>query len=146
MHTSPLAAGTATANMAVSATVVNACTLSTTALGFGSYSFTAALTTTATVTVNCNKNTVGTISLSLGNNAGKGTFGTRAMADGSGDYLGYEIYQNVGNTTVWNTTGTETVTGSGTAANLTAYGTIGTGQNVPSATTYSDTVVVTATF
>ncbi len=143
---SPAPATTVTSNMAVSATIVKACNLSTTALSFGNYTFnTGNLTATATVTINCSKNTSSTISISLGNNANLGSFGTRAMTDGSGDYLGYEIYTNSSNTTVWNTTNTQTVTNSNPAVNLTAYGTIGTGQALPTGS-YTDTVVVTATF
>jgi len=139
-------AGTATANMAVSATVVKACNLSTTALAFGNYTFnTGNVTTTATITVQCSKNTSSTISLSLGGNAGKGASGSRAMTDGAGDYLGYDIFEDAANTTVWNTTNTETVANSSPAVNLTAYGTIATGQAVPTGS-YTDTVVVTATF
>ena len=142
----PAVAATVTANMAVSATVVKACNISTTGLSFGNYTFTAAnLTATATVTVHCNKNTSSVISLGLGNNAGKGAFGSRAMTDGAGNYLGYEIYQDAANATVWNTVNTETVANSSPAVNLTAYGTIGTGQDLPTGN-YTDTVVVTATF
>ncbi len=143
---SPAPAGTATSNIAVSATVTKACNLSATALSFGNYTFnTGNLTATATVTIQCTKNTSSAISISLGNNAGLGSFGTRAMTDGAGDYLGYEIYEDAANTTVWNATNTQTVANSSPAVNLTAYGTIGTGQALPTGS-YSDTVVVTATF
>ena len=69
------------------------------------------------------------------------------MTDGSGDYIGYDLYVGAccAGTTVWNTTNAITGTGDGTAQTVTFFGLVAKSQNVPSGT-YTDTVVATYTF
>ena len=100
-------AATATANLGVSATVTNNCTISTAALAFGSYDpvVTHASTNldgTGTVTVACTKGVAPTVGLGLGSNA---TGSTRRMTDGSSNFLTYEVYSDAGRTTVWSDSG-----------------------------------------
>src|SRR5262245_838396 len=103
----PVSAATATANLGVSATVTNNCTISTGALAFGSYDPVVAnastnLDGTGTVSVACTKGTSATVGLGLGSNA---SGSTRRMGDGGGNFLTYELYQDSGHTTVWGNSG-----------------------------------------
>ena len=147
-----LGAATATANLAASSSVANNCTISTGALAFGAYdpivtNASANLDGTGTVTIACTKGATTTLELGLGANA---TGSTRRLSDGAGtpSYLTYEIYSNVGRTTVWGT-GVDAVTPaaapSKTARNFTAYGRVAGNQDVP-AGNYTDTVVATVNF
>jgi len=77
------------------------CTLSSTALAFGTYPITTADTATATVTVNCTKqsgDTTFTYEVQL--NAGGGTLTTRTLASGV-NTLNYNIYRDLANTQIW---------------------------------------------
>ena len=143
-------AATASANLAVSATVTNNCTISTTPLAFGSYdpvtaNATANLDGSGKVTVACTKNASATVGLSTGSNA---SGSTRRMGDGGSNYLTYELYQDSGRSTVWNTGAGLLNTGaapSKAARDFTVYGRITGNQDVP-AGSYSDTVVATVNF
>ncbi len=146
----PVSAQTATANLAVSATVANKCTISTTPLAFGAYdpivdNASTALAGTGGVVITCNKNTATTIGLGLGSNA---TGSIRRMVLGA-DYLTYELYQEVGHTTIWGTTGTGLLTPpvapNKNARTFTVYGLVAPGQDV-AAGTFTDTVVATVTY
>jgi spore coat protein U-like protein len=144
-------AATATANLSVSATVTNNCTISTAALAFGSYDPVVAhastnLDGTGTVIVACTKGAVATVGLGLGSNA---SGSTRQLTDGSSNYLTYEMYQDAGRTTVWgNAVGSLYSPGaapSKAARSFTVYGRVVSNQDVP-AGSYSDTVVATVNF
>ena len=144
-------AATATANLAVSATVTNNCTINTVPLTFGSYDpvvthASANLDGTGTVVVACTKGTAPTIGLGLGSNA---SGSVRRMADGSTNYLTYELYQDSGRSTVWSNAGagllSPVAAPSKAARNHTVYGRVTSNQDVP-AGTYNDTVVATVNF
>jgi spore coat protein U-like protein len=144
-------AATATANLGVSATVTNNCTISTSALAFGSYDPVVAnaatnLDGTGTVTVACTKGTTATVGLGLGSNA---SGSTRRMSDGAGGFLTYELYQDSGHVTVWGNAGggllSPAAAPSKTARNFTVYGQVAANQDV-AAGSYSDTVVATVNF
>ncbi len=139
-------AAQAGATMAVSATVLNVCTVLSTPLTFPNYTG-AAVTANATVTVTCTAGTAETIGLDAGSNGGQVVGVTRAMKFGT-NYLGYEIYQNSGLTTVWGNSGAaaETSTGTGLAQLLTAYGQTPASQLTVPAGVYADTVNVTVTY
>ena len=143
-------AATATADLTVSATVTNNCSISTAALAFGPYdpvvaNAAANLDGTGRVTIACTKGSTATVGLGTGSNA---SGSTRRLSDGSSNYLTYELYQDSGRATVWNG-------GSGvlapapapskTARDFTVYGRIVANQDVP-AGAYSDTVVATVNF
>ncbi len=148
-------AGTATSNLSVSASVSANCTISTSALAFGAYdpvsaNAAAPLDGTGGVTVTCTQGASTTITLGQGATAKVASTDAaplRQMTDGGASRLEYFIYQDAGHSTVWgNTVGTSAAhTGTGTSTNITAYGRVTAGQNVPSGS-YTDTVVATVTF
>lgn len=144
-------AATATANLGVSATVTNNCTISTAALAFGSYDPVVAhastnLDGTGTVIVACTKGATATIGLGLGSNAAGSV---RRMKDTGTNYITYELYQDSGRSTVWGTAGGALLSPgaapSKTARNFTVYGRVASNQDVP-AGSYTDTVVATVNF
>jgi spore coat protein U-like protein len=144
-------AATATANLGVSATVTNNCTISTAALAFGSYdpvvaNASANLDGTGTVIVACTKGASATVGLGLGLNA---SGSTRRMSNGGTEYLDYELYQDSGRTTVWGNSGaglySPGAAPSKAARNFTVYGRVTANQDV-AAGSYSDTVVATVNF
>ena len=148
----PAMAGTATSNLAVSATVPNNCTISTAAISFGDYNSASAnpLDQTGSVTITCTTGSAATIKLGQGSNANSGSTDSapqRRLTNGSNNFLSYQIYQDSGRSTVWgNTAGTAVPeTGNGAAQSKTVYGRIPPGQNVPTGT-YTDTVVAEVVF
>jgi spore coat protein U-like protein len=147
----PAGAASATANLNVSATVTNNCTVSTTALAFGSYDPVVANASTnldgsGAVVVACTKGAAPTIGLGLGNNA---SGSTRRMNDGSSNYLTYELYQDSGRSTVWANSGagllSPVAAPSKAARSFTVYGRVTSNQDVP-AGSYADTVLATVNF
>lgn len=144
-------AATATANLSVTATVINNCVISTAAVAFGNYdpvgaNAAADLDATGTVTIACTKGSTATIGLGLGSNA---SGAVRRMTDGSGNYLTYELYQEVAETTVWGTAGgallSPVAAPSKAARNFTVYGEVAANQDI-TAGNYTDTVVATVNF
>lgn len=141
---------TVTTTFTVTATIVPSCLISATNVGFGNYSPSAAtaLTSTSTVTINCTDGTPFTVALNVG--TGGGAFTGRKMLNGS-NTLTYNLYTTSGNTAVWGdgTGSTVTVAGTGngllTPNNLTVYGTIPTGQDVPTGT-YTSTITASVTY
>src|SRR5688500_18843972 len=147
----PAFAATATANLGISATVTNNCTISTLPLAFGSYDPVGAnagsnLDGTGTVTVACTKGAPARIGLGLGSNA---SGATRRMSDGGGNFLTYELYQDAGRVTMWGNAGADLLSPgaapSKAARNFTVYGRVPFNQDVPAAS-YNDTVVATVNF
>ena len=150
-YSSTANAASATANLGVSATVTSNCTISTTALAFGSYDPVVAnassnLDGTGTVIVACTKGATATIGLGLGGNA---SGSVRRMGDGVANYLTYELYQDSGRTNVWNDSGIGLLSPSAAPSkaprNFTVYGRVTGNQDVP-AGNYNDTVVATVNF
>ena len=143
-------AATATANLSVSATVINNCVINTSAVAFGNYdpvgtNAAADLNATGTVTISCTKGSTATIGLGLGSNA---SGAVRRMTDGSGNFLTYELYQEVGHSTVWNTGAgllSPAAAPSKAARNFTVYGAVTSNQDI-TAGSYTDTVVATVNF
>jgi spore coat protein U-like protein len=143
-------AQSASANLAVSATVTNNCTISTLPLSFGAYdpvvaNASADLDGTGTVVVACTRGLAPTIGLGLGSNA---SGSTRRMTDGT-NFLSYELYSDSGRTAVWgNASGSWFVASaapSKAARNFTVYGRVPSNQDVPGGS-YNDTVVATVNF
>jgi spore coat protein U-like protein len=144
-------AATATANLGVTATVTNNCTISTVALAFGSYDPVVAnastnLDGTGTVVVACTKGATATIGLG---NGGNFSGGARRMTDGATNFLSYEVFHEAARTTVWTNSGagllSTGVAPSKAARNFTVYGRVASNQDVP-AGSYNDTVVATVNF
>jgi len=144
---SAASAGSANANLGISASIAATCTINTTPVAFGAYSGTQ-IDATGSVTANCITGTAWTISLGAGTGTGA-TTGSRKMTSGA-NTLGYQLFSDSGRTTNWgNTVGTDTVAGTGTGATQTqtVYGRIPTAPGpIPAAGNYADTVVATINF
>lgn len=169
------AAGTASAatavsgSMAISAQVIDKCTISTSALSFGNYdgqtaNLSTILTATATLTTACAKSlsTAMWIGLNAGNTQG-GTMTARKMAGtgSNGDQLNYSLNQPTANTpsSPCKAVGTGTNWDDGTTSRFnlpantvglsirtyTVCGEVAAGQNIQ-ADTYSDSVIATINF
>jgi len=140
----------ATANLNVSATVTQNCTVSTTALGFGNVNTLSASNVDGTggLSVTCTSGTGWTASADAGSGSGA-TFASRRMTAGS-DLLSYSLYTDAARSTVWGdgagSTGTFTGTGSGSGQAVTVYGRVPSGQTSAPAGAYSDVVAVTITY
>ena len=140
-----------TASLTVNATVTNNCTISTSALSFAAYdpvvaNASANLDGTGRVTVACTKGAAPTIGLGTGSSA---SGSARRLADGTGNFLTYDLYQDSSRSVAWSNSGagmlTTTAATSKAARDFTVYGRIGGNQDVP-AGSYTDTVVATVNF
>jgi spore coat protein U-like protein len=148
-------AGSQTDNLTVQATVDANCTITTTAVDFGSYdpvvaNKTTDLTAQGKVSVLCTTGAAATVTLGQGSNADTGSTDAapvRRLKHGTADFLSYALFSDAGLTTAWgNTAGTGVGhTGDGASHDLTVYGNLLAGQNVPVGT-YTDTVVATISF
>ncbi len=137
---------TETGTIGVTAEVAASCTLSTSALAFGSYTATTDLDGTTDLSLTCSSGTTYDIALDAGAGTGATTT-TRVMTAGT-DTLNYALYRETGRTTTWGTTvATDTVagTGNGAAQTITVYGRVPQGQYQPVGS-YTDTVNVTVTY
>lgn len=149
-------AGTASANLNVTATVNSNCIATTGAVSFGTYdpSSGSAKDASGSVTVTCTAGTTYTIALDAGANAGTGGDATtRQMLANASDLLPYTLYLDASRTTIWGdgANGTSvnpaagSFTGDGSAQAHVAYGRITAGQYVAPGS-YVDTVVATVTY
>lgn len=148
--TSPAQAGTQSSSLGVSATVNANCTISTSALNFGSIDTLSASPVDGTggVTIACTNGSSWTATANAGTGSGA-TLASRRMTSGS-NTLTYSLYTDAARTTVWGdgtgSTGTITNTGTGTAQNVTIYGRVPASQTGVPAGAYTDTVSVTVTY
>jgi len=142
----PAAASTATANIAVSATVNANCIISANPLAFGTYTG-AQNQATTTLSVTCTNTTPYNVGFSAGLGTGA-TVTTRKMTGPSSAVLSYGLYSDSGRSVNWGSTvGTDTVTGTGngSAQAITVYGALPASQYVnPGA--YSDTITASIIF
>ncbi len=148
-------AGTASANLSVTATVVANCTISASSLAFGNYdpvvtNASSNLDAAGTLNISCTSGSGATVTLGQGTSPAGGSTDAaplRRMSNGASGYLSYGLYQDIPRTVLWgNTAGTgEAYTGTGTGGSMTVYGRVAAGQSVPVGS-YSDTVVATVTF
>lgn len=145
----PASAATVTANLNVTASVIQACQVTGGDLAFGPYDplGAGALDQVGSFAVACTKGAVGvTIGLGLGANA---TGAQRRMTNAT-DFLNYEIYKEAARTSVWGDAGTALVNYTPTTSTPTAFqvfGRIPAGQtDVSVGAGYTDTVVITVTF
>jgi spore coat protein U-like protein len=155
----PAHAGTATANLSITASVASNCTISTAAVAFGAYdpivtNAATALTGNGSITIACTKASIPTLMLDLGANP---TGSVRRLASGA-ERLPYELYQpptNVAGTAcgalsqVWGTTGAAVLTTvaapSKASRTYNVCGSIPGGADV-AVGAYADTVIATVTF
>lgn len=120
----PAAAQSANSHdMALTASVESSCTVATTDMAFGVLDTTVPrVDTTATITVTCASTTVFKIQIDNGDNA---SGSQRRMANGSGDFINYQVYRNNNRTQVWGLAPTSARNGiivKGGSADYTAYG------------------------
>lgn len=142
-------AGTATATMPVSATVLSLCAVVATPMLFGNYSASSSSATdaSATLLVTCTPLEDYDVALDRGSDP-TATVANRVMKFLTND-LHYNLYTSGARTTIWGdgTLGTSVVSGNGTGlvSTLTVYGRIPTGQYVAPGL-YTDLITVTLTF
>jgi len=150
----PSFAASATSSFSVTATVAANCTISTTTIAFGGYDpivthASTPLDGTGSVTITCTKGATTTIGLNAGNNGASAVGTTRAMSDGSGNFLSYEIYQNAPRNVLWGNSGadlfTPPVAPSKSPRSFSTFGRVPAAQDVP-AGGYTDTVTATVNF
>ena len=144
-------AATDTSTMTVSTTVLMSCNISAGAMTFASYDPTLAADSDAEATIESTCTSGGAAIITMGQ--GDGEHGDssdaspeRQMTAGS-EKLEYEVYSDSSRATEWgNTSATGvSVTGTGSAQSLTAYGRIAGLQQV-SAASFTDSVTVTVTY
>jgi spore coat protein U-like protein len=142
------AAATAISTIAVTATVISACSILATSLAFGNYSATGgAVAATARITITCGNPTAYNLGLDAGTGIGA-TVAAREMTNlFTNAELSYGLFQDSGHSQVWGpNVGSNTVSGSSNVApSLTVFGLIPTGQNSPTGS-YSDTVTATISY
>jgi len=141
----------ASATLAVSASVSKNCTITTAPVNFGAYdpvtaNATAPLDGIGTITVTCTKGAVSKVGLGVGSNA-QGS--TRRMSQGAAAYLTYELYKDTTRSTVWGDT-IDTGLDIPAAPNrnprdFTVYGRVSAAQDA-TVGAYADTVVATVNF
>jgi spore coat protein U-like protein len=135
----------------VSTVVTTNCSLSSTLLNFGNYDPIVAnvnvpLDGVTTFQIACTKGAIVTITLNNGMYSGNATVTTRAMSDGNGHYLSYELYSDPSRSSIWNLANTIGYNPTSSAPlSKTVYGRIPAGQN-QAAGNYIDTVIISAVF
>jgi spore coat protein U-like protein len=130
--------------MSISATVASQCSVSASNMNFGTASLlTSALSATSSIAVTCNAGIPLTIALDNGATGSGPT--TRLMTAGT-HTVQYGIYKDNAHSQPWGSTvGTNTASGNGPSASLTAYGQVPT-QTAPTPGSYADVVGVTVTY
>ena len=153
MLSSAALAATATANIAVSATVAGTCVVTANPMPFGAYDpFTgAAVTHASTISVTCTAGmTPPPIRMDQGLHQTAGStiaVPVRQMSNGAAGLLTYNLYSDAGTTVAWEgTTGVTSPVPTGSPIDMNVFGKIDAGQTSAVAGNYSDTVVVTAAF
>lgn len=142
----PALAGSDSDVLTVRVTVQEACSIAGSTLDFGTYSAGQQAALDAQGAVSYSGCAAGTLTIAL-DGGGAGTTANRAMTNGSGGSLNYQLFRNSARSTIWGS-GAEAQQvvllepGSG---NVPVYGRIPGSQNV-AAGSYSDTVNVTLTF
>jgi spore coat protein U-like protein len=155
-------ADTTTGQITSSMTLSNSCQVNgaggTSGVDFGALDFgtTGSLFTTANgavlaggggaLSILCSSGTTPTVKVRAGTNDGESVGGTRALADGSGNFVPYDLYTDVGRTQVLAIDGVITLAEStGAAQTVNIYGKAVGKTGLP-AGTYTDSVAVELTF
>ena len=145
-------AGTDSASISVSATVLASCSIDAGAMSFGNYSQadSANKRTTSSIVSTCTSGASPVISMNQGGQAGEGSteaVPVRRMIGTDNSYLNYNLYVADDYANVWgNTADTDvTVDATGSAVLTTVYGDIPKEQ-AATAVAFSDSVAVTITF
>jgi len=142
---------TSTGPVAVSGAITQTCTISGSTLGFGSYNVLSASVlqvNASALSVACTRGSSAvTIGLNTGSNPTHASGTTRAMSNGAGAYLSYELYTSATYATVWSNSTTVSynpITSLATTS-FSVYGEIPALQNVVVGS-YTDSVTATVTF
>jgi spore coat protein U-like protein len=135
---------TAQTTFKVTTKVQAVCNVTAVDLAFGTYTSAAGtpLTSTTLLRTTCTPGSTYNVGLDAGTTTGA-TVNARKMASGA-NALNYQLYSDSSRTTIWgNTSGTDTVTGTGTGLPVdhTVYGAVPANQTVP-AGDYQDTITV----
>ncbi len=139
-----------TADLDVSATVEDSCTVANSTMNFGTLSVISGTNhdATASVSLTCTIGADYTMSLDDGSNAGAGTQRYLNYNDGTTDHqIPYDLYSDTTRSTAWAASGVNPAgTATGSAETVTVYGRIpSTAANVI-AGSYTDTVTVSISF
>ncbi len=149
----PVAAGSSTGTLSVTASVAQNCIVGNATLAFGAYDPVVANLSTnddqsTTIVLTCTKGASG-ITLGFGNsaNAPAGCTAPQRCLVSAGHYMNYQLYSDAGRTAVWTTAIAETVSGGVTTpTNVTVYGRIPSAQDASVGATYTDSVTATINF
>lgn len=147
----PLMGVTTTGTVSISGAITQNCTISASTLPFGTYnvlSGSALQTNASAISVACTRGSSAvTIGLNTGSNAAHASNGmTRAMSNGAGGYLSYDLYTSATYGTVWNSSNTISYSPTSLATtSFTVYGRIPALQNVVVGS-YTDNITATVTF
>jgi len=153
--TLPAFAATTTSNLAVKASIGNACVVSTEELNFGTYNPNANqdLAGTGKIKTTCTAGATGTIKIGKGVNAVSDSTDNapvRRMVHGSNaaKFLSYDVFTDSNGTVQWNhtTEGDAALSGTGSEATAIVYGKIAKNQTTAIAGDYTDTLVVTINY
>ncbi len=148
----PALAGVTNTNLSVNATVSASCTVSVSAMSFGTVDTLVATADDATSTMNVTCTPGTAWSATAGAGAGTGaTVALRKMTiPATTNTLDYTLHTDSGRTIVWGDgvapNGSFTGTGNGAVQASTIYGRVPTGQGTAAIGSYTDTVAVTVTF
>jgi spore coat protein U-like protein len=150
----PAPASTSASTVSSTATIANALTIGSGTVNFGAYNpvstnKSTALKVTGSLTFTVTKGDTVQITLNAGDNSAHATGTTRAMTDGAGNYLSYELYDNSNYTTVWSgATYPSSITSTSglSATSVPIYGVIPAGQDLPAAASFTDTVIAVITY
>ena len=137
-----LCAATATGSIAVSVSVLPACSVSGAPVAFGAYAPMSTASQNGNVTLTCSTGVTYAVALDEGT---QGDGSTRRMARGDGPLLPYDLYRDAAHQQRWASGSTAaTGTGSGNSQNFPVYARI-LPAIVP-AGTYSDNVTITVSY
>ena len=135
-------AGTATATMTVTTSVLPACSVSGAPVAFGTYVQMSTASQHSSVTLNCSTGVDYAVALDEG---AQGDGSTRRMARADGATIAYDLYRDAAHQQRWSSGGAgATGTGSGSAQSIPVYARI-LPTSAP-AGTYSDNVTITVTY
>ncbi len=146
----PALAASASNTMPVVVNVINSCTVSATAMDFGTLTGVGGVNvdTSSTVSLTCTQGAAYDVSMNFGVNNVSGQRNLVNSLDAT-KKIPYNIYTNSARSAAWGqTSGTDTVKGTAGAAaiSLTAYGRIPSSATSVPAGDYNDTVTVTVNF
>jgi spore coat protein U-like protein len=145
----PAFAGSADTTFGVTASVAGSCTIAVNDTNFGSYDPSSTIENSDTITYQCTSGLSPTIALDAGQNGG-GNPNDRAMSNGTGGLLAYNIYQDVGMTTLWGDgsdgSSLESVSADGGSDTTTAWVSLAAGQTAAPQGSYSDMVTATVSW